>query len=49
MIPRILTRWLRLRREKRERLAFARFYASWPCPPSYAEPWLSESERKHWK
>lgn len=45
--------WLRgllaRRRERREYLAWKRWYASLPCPPSYAEPWLSAGERKHSK
>ncbi len=45
MIPRILTRWLRLRRAKR----LAKWYWQHPCAYSWQEPWLSVSERKHSK
>ncbi len=45
MIPRILTRWLRLRRAKR----LAKWYYQHPCAYSWQEPWLSASERKHSK
>ncbi len=45
MIPRILTRWLRLRRAKR----LAKWYWQHPCAYSWQEPWLSAAERKHSK
>ncbi len=42
---RFLREYLLRRRIRRELEA----WALQPCPPSYAEPWLSAGERKHWK
>ncbi len=48
-LPRVVRTWLAQLRQRRQELARARFYASTPCPPSSAEPWLGPNQRRHSK